>query len=325
MTTIEDVWAATAGGSTLIPRDRWGRPLVIPPQGGKPVAYTRVTTLAGTIDDTYALQKWKQRQTAVGITSRRDLGLRVASLGRQPDDGDEARTWKAQMDDVCEQAMEAAGSSAKATIGTALHSFTEAIDRGVPVSPPPDYEPHLEAYRHATAGWRIDAIECFLVCDELKVAGTADRIVALPGWDGRFIADVKTGSIDYPHKMAAQLAVYAHSMAYDPATGERADLDVRTDTGLIIALDQATGTCQVHWINLDAGWEAVKLAVAVQAWRKRRDLLTRHTVAVPTLAQLVAATSVDELVAIKSTATAWTTADEQALTMRLVELLKLPA
>ena len=29
-----------------IPRDRWDRPLIIPPNGGQPVAYTRVSTLA---------------------------------------------------------------------------------------------------------------------------------------------------------------------------------------------------------------------------------------------------------------------------------------
>jgi hypothetical protein len=50
--------------SSDIKRDRWGRPLITPPDGGKPVPYTRVSTLAKALDDKTALMRWKQRQTA---------------------------------------------------------------------------------------------------------------------------------------------------------------------------------------------------------------------------------------------------------------------
>jgi hypothetical protein len=39
-------------------RDQWGRYLVLPPDGDKPVGYTRATTVAGALDDGYGLQKW---------------------------------------------------------------------------------------------------------------------------------------------------------------------------------------------------------------------------------------------------------------------------
>lgn len=32
-------------------RDRWGRYLVVPPDGGKPVGYTRATTVAKALDE----------------------------------------------------------------------------------------------------------------------------------------------------------------------------------------------------------------------------------------------------------------------------------
>ena len=36
-----------------VPRDRFGRPLLIPPHGGKPIPYTRCTTSIRRADDTY--------------------------------------------------------------------------------------------------------------------------------------------------------------------------------------------------------------------------------------------------------------------------------
>ena len=52
-----------------IRRDRFGRPLVVPPGGGPRVAYRRTTTFVGALEDTYALQQWKQRQVAIGSTT----------------------------------------------------------------------------------------------------------------------------------------------------------------------------------------------------------------------------------------------------------------
>ena len=56
-----------------LPRDRWGRPLIEPPDGGKAKPYTRVSTLAKTLDDKTALSKWLCRQTAIGLAQRPDL------------------------------------------------------------------------------------------------------------------------------------------------------------------------------------------------------------------------------------------------------------
>lgn len=270
---------ANAGGSPTIPRDRWGRPVITTPEG-KQIAYQRATTLAGVLDDSYGLMAWKQRQTAAGIAARKDLLLRVSSLGMAPDDKGEAATWKSQMDAVCEAAMEASGSSAKATIGTALHSYTEAIDaarlegRQFTGAVPAEYAPHLRAYADATGSLTVHAMERFLVCDELQVAGTTDRIVTMPGIDGLLIADVKTGSLAYPHKMAMQLAIYAHSVAYDPATGERTALgDINQSIGVIIGLDAETGKCGLHKIDIAAGWEAIQLALKVKEWRTKKGIL----------------------------------------------------
>jgi hypothetical protein len=73
-----------------LPRDRWGRPLITPPTGGEPRAYTRVTTLAGSVEDTYHLGQWQQRMVAVGMARRPDLVL--GALGADPTDKNGKKT-----------------------------------------------------------------------------------------------------------------------------------------------------------------------------------------------------------------------------------------
>src|SRR5436190_1707487 len=111
------------------PRDRWGRPLVVPPEGGEPVVYTRVSTLAKALDDLNGLIKWKQRKTAEGLIRRPDLYTRVSG---ELANGDPDVDWptKRALDDICEEAMEAAGASSGRSSGSAFHQLTEAIDRG---------------------------------------------------------------------------------------------------------------------------------------------------------------------------------------------------
>jgi hypothetical protein len=47
---------------TDIARDHYGRPLITPLGGGKPVGYTRTTTYVSALEDTYNLEQWKCRQ-----------------------------------------------------------------------------------------------------------------------------------------------------------------------------------------------------------------------------------------------------------------------
>src|SRR6266581_3022001 len=217
-----------------ISRDRFGRPLVIPPGGGKPVAYTRATTFVDALEDKYNLQKWQQRMVILGLVDRPDLLLSAAAH----------REDKTRLNKVAEDAIEAA-----------------------------------KAYAAATAELKVLHSETFTVLLDLKVGGTPDRVVEYE--DERYIADIKTGSIEYGSgKIAMQLAVYAHSQLYDIPTGRRTPLpEVSTQRGIIIHLPAGTGTCALHWVNIDAGWAAVQLAAQVRTWRARKDLTTPLNVA----------------------------------------------
>jgi hypothetical protein len=247
-----------------IPRDGWGRPKIVPATGGKAVAYTRCTTFVSALEDTYNLTRWKMRQVALGLADRADLLLSVSAH----------REDKKELDRVADAAMEAAQSSAAATTGTALHTLTELHDRGQKIGTlPPQGRADLDAYIAATAGLKYTAIEQFRVLDMLRIGGTADRIIDLG--DRHVIGDVKTGDITYGiGKICMQLAVYAHSTAYDPANGRTPDSKpMDLDRGLIIHLPSGAGTCELVWVDIAAGWEAVQLAAAVRAWRARKDLV----------------------------------------------------
>lgn len=249
---------------TEIPRDDWGRPLVVPIDGGDPVPYTRCTTYVGAIEDTYKLGRWQQRMVAVGLADRRDLQLAVAAH----------REDTQRLDAICENAIEAARGRSAATMGTALHAITETHDRGDPVGVLPDEaQRDLDAYIAATTELKPIHIEQFCVLDLLKIGGTPDRIVRYS--DGkRYVADLKTGKLDYGYmKIAAQLAVYARSRPYDAATGKRLDPHgAETDRGIVIHLPAGEGVCTLWWIDLLQGWEVVRLCRGV---RDKRDVPKR--------------------------------------------------
>jgi hypothetical protein len=246
-----------------IPRDRWGRPMVTPEGGGKPVPHTRVSTLAKTLDDQTGLMKWKQRQTIIGVAKRVDLYTLAKSCGNNTQ----------TLNEVAAQAMDAADSSAAANTGTALHSFCEAVDLGHDIDPPAQYAPEIAAYRKATEVLTVVLAERFCVNDQLQAAGSFDRLVRLP--DGRtVIADIKTGkdAPRYATATAAQMAIYANSKLYNLGTGERTELPGPLDLtmGLLIHLPIGTGACHIHKVDLAFGWQLAQVAVEVRAMRKTK-------------------------------------------------------
>lgn len=260
--------------TTEIPRDRWNRPLILPPPSpvpmvAKPTPYTRVSTLAKALDDLNQLMAWKARKTAEGLIRRPDLLTLVSGAIANGDPDTDWPTKKA-LNEAVAQAQEAAGSSKGSTAGTGFHSLTEAVDRGnEPMFVPEADKPRLEAYRQATAGIEWLDIECFVVNDLLKAAGTFDRLGRLP--DGRVVvADLKSGKseADYPLATVVQISIYANGHRYDPETGERSVLhpDLDLTDGLLIHLPPSGG-CELYSLNLALGWQAAQLAAQVREVR----------------------------------------------------------
>jgi hypothetical protein len=249
-----------------IPRDRWGRPMILPAKGTKRVAYRRATTFVGCLDDQAGLTKWLNRRVAFGMSQSKDLV--TAATAADPEDSK-------KFGQIAEKAIDHAKGilGDPAEVGTALHSFTERIDRGLPLGVmPSEYEADIEAYRTATEKIEYLSIETFRVHDDFQVAGTADRIGMFKGRP--MIMDIKTGSIDYPHKMAMQLAMYARSVPYDIGTDKRGTdaQPVDLNHGVIIHLPAGQGRCDLYEIDIARGWGACLIAKQVWDWRGRKDL-----------------------------------------------------
>ena len=268
---MTDVAGFLADAAPKVRRDGFGRYLLPHPGTGKEMAFTRATTAARTIANTFGLERWKQRKAARGLSRRFDLVARIAS--EYEDD---------QTVDLCvAKAMEHAGSTVAATLGTAMHRFTEQLDAGeeMGVVPPP-LDADLAAYQKAITahGLVIQHIERITCCPDLAtpVAGTLDRIVTTPAGD-LIVADLKTGADmeDGFTEMVIQQAVYNHgaglfnldTQAWEPMP------PVRQDVAYIIHLPIGQATCTIWEIDTAAGWDALtNLCLPVRDWRNRRDL-----------------------------------------------------
>lgn len=289
-------------------RDHYGRPYVVPPQGGKAIPYTRCTTYVAAIEDMYLVHRWQMRHAARGIAFHPDLIAAVQA--HDPED-------KGGLNGLVDEALIRSGAGDAAAVGTYVHSLTEAYDRGENpwevIEPPmlstgllnPDlYKADLEAYVAATRDLEAVAVEQFCVLDPRKVAGTPDRVVRYRG--KRYIADLKTGNIEWGMgKITAQLAVYARSRPYDVAADERMEPHgAEVDKGIVIHLPAGQGICQLWWIDLLAGWENVQTCGNVRDRRQMKFVhLARELHAAPpapsSLAdQIQVATTRDELTAL---------------------------
>ncbi len=263
-------FAQPTTGAVEPKRDRWGRPLVVPLDGGQPIAYTRVSTLAKCIDDTTNLSKWMQRMVATGIGQRPDLATLAKALDPVKDKG--------KLNELVTQAMAAAQSGKAANLGTALHTFTEWADSpGFDLEQiPPEARTAITNYRQEIQRTRLTTIgmERFVVCDELQAAGSFDRLFHHPV-HGLVIGDLKTGTsaADFPHNIAMQVAVYAHSLLYDVEAGTRTAIPgINLEVGVLVHLNQETGECHAYELDIARGWKAAQLATQVHQWRKEKGL-----------------------------------------------------
>ncbi|MEW1694470.1 hypothetical protein [Streptomyces sp. NPDC091278] len=287
-----------------VPRDGWDRPLVVPKQGGKPVALARTTTFIDCIEDKSALSGWKSRMTLMGAAKRPDLLSVVRQLDpEKPQD-------KRRLTQLTEQAQSIAGANVKREKGTHLHTLSEYVDRGqqLPAGTSALDQLDMSAYMGATVPFSVKAVERFVVVPELGTGGTFDRLLeyAGPGPDGEhieghYIGDLKTGSVQYGAlKMATQLAVYSRGEFYDytrfpvdPAdrrafaawkkrevSAEEAAVAysplpgrVSKKWGIIINLPAGSGECTLHWVDLEIGWAAARLARQIRATRSTKGAM----------------------------------------------------
>lgn len=299
-----------AHGEKETKRDRFGRYLIPHPDTGKEQAWTRSTTFAKSISDTYALGQWGLRMALLGATVRPDIVQRAH--------GKHVSADKQLLDELTAELKNAAGDKVAANLGTSMHSFTEMADRawhspGGPRSVlnqiPPDCRDMVETYIRLLEETGLEPvphlIEFTTVVKQYGVAGTSDNCYKVtkplvlkigrgevhlaPG--EYVIGDKKTGkSLDYGwQEIAIQLGTYAQGIntagvwdredeVWEPDPLSRFDKSgtkVRLDAGIVVHLPvdrESEKQPAVYGIDLESGWNAAVLCERVRAWRKVRNL-----------------------------------------------------
>lgn len=197
------------------------------------------------------------------------------------------KDYRKRLDEIAEYAFFLAGGREAAEYGTAHH---ELVDRWFKDTLTPEFQIETEdrwpgILRDFAAfqdSWRrfagqyganVEESEAMVVDDRLQVAGRTDYIVRvkLPGDERsrRVIMDLKSGKIDGELRFSQQLALYAGSKRYDPSSGERTNLRVRQDIGIIIHAPRGEGVCTFHVIQLAPGRTANALCAKVRASRRK--------------------------------------------------------
>lgn len=255
--------------------DQWGRYLLPDPDTGKTRPWTRATTLAKALEDTYNLEVWGMRMVAKGMALRPDLLALAASLDVEAD--------KKRLNDVAKDAKEAAGGSSGANMGTALHALTEKIDAGEKVDPGP-FARELAAYRATLEAEGLEPVQDYMeriICvPELGVAGRMDKL--LDRGDGSLyqVGDLKSQkSMDFGGvSIAIQLSLYAHAYAvWDSRAEEWTDPPpIDQVTAAVIWLPVGRGICEVYDVDIVQGWKWAKLCEEVRQIRKCKPVTRRE-------------------------------------------------
>lgn len=262
-------------------RDRWGRYVVVPPEGGKPTGYQRATTLAKVLEDTSNLMDWACRMTLLGAAQRPDI--LAAAQTTSPDD-------RKALNAIVERAKDAGGATIRRDLGTALHKMVENSHADPAYVVPEQYRADVEAVNAAIDAAGFDVVtefsEKILVLDVIQVAGMCDLVLRRRSDGQLFIADLKTGaSVNYGALgWSIQLSCYAHAdniyvqgPAKDGSEDQRLPAPaVDRTTGLIFHVQPGSGTCDIHALELSE--RRLELAVAVRTERKRRGLLVPFTI-----------------------------------------------
>lgn len=238
--------------------------------------YSRPSGYGKNLDDENALVEWRIWKAMTGVAHSRALAAKVNATK------DEDRVAKKALRD---EAMDKGEANESADMGTALHAMTARVeDDGDDFEPPPQYVLDLDAYQDTLRRFGLDSayVECHMVNDEFRAAGTADRIYRClrplqpPEGDvipagSLVLGDIKTGkSLDFSAPgYCIQTALYATGVFYDIVTERRIETPkINQLWTLLVHLPVGRGHCELYWCSVTLGLQGAWLAHEVKQWQR---------------------------------------------------------
>lgn len=256
--------------------------------------------MAKWLDNKEGLIAWKASMAMLGMAKSKPIQARVAAIAARSC-GDVYRENKEPLKRLVESATQIAQAQGRADLGTAIHEFTEMIDRDQLdwAFVPGELKAPLMAYREKMAGLTVVDSEVFVAVDEegdtgaIRGAGSLDRVVYHPEL-GFCVADIKTGTDEprYPLGVTTQVAIYARGLRYrdskfpgsppfddgTPTPDGKAwrkpiHPELNKDVGILIHLPLDNPRCDFYALDLRAGWESLLLGHRVQGARRPARLV----------------------------------------------------
>jgi hypothetical protein len=252
---------------------------------GELKSYTRATTLAKVLDDTYMLHLWNVRKTLLGMAQRDDLMANLSQLTdeyRQGDISDDE--LREPLNTIADQAASAAGSNQANEFGSAVHDWTAYVDCGlISVHQVPDlFRPYVLRHLEMLAAAQLIVVpkytERIVMSSTLGCVGTLDRILIWPQ-----LQQVPTGLVLGDVKTSARLTYSWLSFAIQLAFYQSCDLMLSEDgqywedmpfldehVAMVVHLPSAgLDKAVIQPINLAFGREALVEAIRVRKLRSR--------------------------------------------------------
>lgn len=313
MSLVEFLKASKPSKPTVTGSDYY----IVPPEGGEPVRYSRMTRFIDVFADKSNLVKRDIRYAVKGSVKYAD---KLAELDIDDD--------RYEIDQIADKAGREAGKWYAADYGTCLHALTEDYDngflkpdfKGIPDTPAvsdlergpmnmlvgmsKEMQKDLLGYAALVEAYEIETVhaESTIVIDKYKVAGTTDRYVKinnpmdLPVDEDAscYTLDLKTGSVDFGRReKALQLAGYSIAQLYNVDTHERKDHGSSLKYGFILHLPKGSGTASIIPVKLERAILNLEKAFENHQIRKQKEIWTKHGIG-PWLEQQIDAVTTEE-------------------------------
>jgi len=245
--------------------------------------WTRTSTLAKTLDDTWNLSQWGKRMVVWGIKQRPELLDMVGNRIKDPG----GKTGKGILDAVATRALEEAETFKGADAGTDLHNLAEEMEflGHVPEIATPEQRRTLNAYQAGLASQGLEILPEFtervVVCPELGCAGRIDRIVR--DHETLMIGDLKSqkwepGAYD-SLSLSIQLGVYANaSYMLDAESWTWVPMPQVSKIGGVVFWIPSVrpGVFEAYDVDLVQGYKFARAAYQLRQWRYLRGIVTKR-------------------------------------------------